>query len=83
MNNKIAVILVLADVKYSLNDLEKHYKTFCGLYGDTNHNARLTFFVYVVLSQIEENFECTFAHKCICFYILCYNRYTMPQRKGY
>lgn len=32
MNNKIAVILVLADVKYSLNDLEKHYKTFCGLY---------------------------------------------------
>lgn len=29
MNNKIAVILVLADVKYSLNDLEKHYKTFC------------------------------------------------------
>ena len=31
MNNKIAVILVLADVKYSLNDLEKHYKTFCGL----------------------------------------------------
>lgn len=32
MNNKIAVILALADVKYSLNDLEKHYKTFCGLY---------------------------------------------------
>lgn len=32
---------------------------------------------------IEENFECTFAHKCICFYILCYNRYAMPQRKGY
>ena len=32
MNNKIAVILVLANVKYSLNDLEKHYKTFCGLY---------------------------------------------------
>lgn len=31
MNNKIAVILALADVKYSLNDLEKHYKTFCGL----------------------------------------------------
>ena len=28
MNNKIAVILALADVKYSLNDLEKHYKTF-------------------------------------------------------
>lgn len=26
MNNKIAVILALADVKYSLNDLEKHYK---------------------------------------------------------
>lgn len=25
MNNKIAVILALADVKYSLNDLEKHY----------------------------------------------------------
>ena len=23
--------LVLADVKYSLNDLEKHYKTFCGV----------------------------------------------------
>lgn len=32
MNNKIAVVLALADVKYSLNDLEKHYKTFCGLY---------------------------------------------------
>ena len=32
MNNKIAVVLVLANVKYSLNDLEKHYKTFCGLY---------------------------------------------------
>lgn len=32
MNNKIAVILALADVKYSLNDLEKHHKTFCGLY---------------------------------------------------
>ena len=31
-NNRIAVILVLANVKYSLNDLEKHYKTFCGLY---------------------------------------------------
>ena len=31
MNNKIAVVLALADVKYSLNDLEKHYKTFCGL----------------------------------------------------
>lgn len=29
MNNKIAVVLALADVKYSLNDLEKHYKTFC------------------------------------------------------
>lgn len=27
MNNKIAVVLALADVKYSLNDLEKHYKT--------------------------------------------------------
>lgn len=32
MNNKIAVILALADVKYSLNNLEKHHKTFCGLY---------------------------------------------------
>lgn len=36
MNNKIAVILALADVKYSLNDLEKHYKTFCGLYAGRN-----------------------------------------------
>ena len=34
MNNKIAVILALADVKYSLNNLEKHHKTFCGLYND-------------------------------------------------
>lgn len=41
MNNKIAVILALADVKYSLNDLEKHYKTFCGLYlRGINHFVR-------------------------------------------
>ena len=53
MNNKIAVILALADVKYSLNDLEKHYKTFCGLYMALKKktlNLHLTYFVETLYS---------------------------------
>ena len=57
MNNKIAVILVLANVKYSLNDLEKHYKTFCGLYLvafsvvlKKQLNLHLTYFVETLYS---------------------------------
>ncbi|EGF50421.1 hypothetical protein HMPREF9445_02497 [Bacteroides clarus YIT 12056] len=32
INRKIAIRFVLIGVKHSQNDLEKHHKTFCGLY---------------------------------------------------